>query len=364
MPPHCDLSQLGDDFLYNLTELMPATSASINRNEVLIIGGGMSGLCASRVLSAAGRSTIVIDKGRSVGGRMATRRLFEGACDHGAQFFTARSELFRTLVASAVDADVVVEWSRGFARANGEKPTPDGHPRYRGKPTMNAFSKWLARGQQLRLETTVTSLRRESNFWRATTSSNKFFDATSVFLSAPIAQSLGLLDSGDAALPPEEDLPLREFRYHSCFALILLLDGPSAVPAPGGLYPFGHNAGEPISWIADNSQKGISPGFTTLTIHAGSQWSAERLEGDLVSVKQELATLAIPWLGKGRVLESQLHRWRYSKPVKPFPGPFLRSASTPTLYFIGDAFADAKIEGAALSGLAAAEDYLDRSKYS
>jgi predicted NAD/FAD-dependent oxidoreductase len=339
---------------------MLSSSASVNRTEILIIGGGMSGLCASRVLTAAGRSTVVIEKGRSVGGRMATRRLSHGACDHGAQFFTARSERFQALVSSAVDADVAALWSRSFARAGEEQSTSDGYPRYRGNPSMNAFPKWLAQGQQVRLETTAISLGLESNCWRATTSSNEIFEATSVFLSAPIAQSLNLLDRGDTALPPGENRILRDFRYHPCFALMLLLEGPSAVPHPGGLYPYGQDVSEPISWIADNSQKGVSPGFTTLTVHAGSRWSAERLEADPESVKQELIALANPWLGKGRVLESQLHRWRYSKPVKPFSAPFLRSSLTPSLYFIGDAFEGAKIEGAALSGWAAAEDYLGR----
>lgn len=326
--------------------------------EILIIGGGMSGLCASSVLTAAGRSAVVIDKGRSAGGRMATRRLSRGACDHGAQFFTARSERFRTLIASAVAAGVTVEWARGFARAGAGALIPDGHPRYCGAPSMNAIPQWLAQGQRLQLETTVTSLARENGAWRARTAANEAYDAECVFLSAPLPQSLALLDSGGAALPPEEDRILREVRYHPCFALMLLLDGPSEVPSPGGFYPHGGDAGEPISWIADHSKKGVSEGLTTLTIHAGSQWSAQRLEADSEQVKQELTALAGPWMGKGRLLESQLHRWRYSKPMKPFSAPFLRSASAPSLYFIGDAFGDGKIEGAASSGWAAAEDYL------
>ena len=34
---------------------------------------------------------LIVEKSRSVGGRLATRRIGEGKADHGAQFFTVRS---------------------------------------------------------------------------------------------------------------------------------------------------------------------------------------------------------------------------------------------------------------------------------
>jgi len=41
--------------------------------DVLVIGAGMAGLSAAAALQKAGRKTLVIDKGRRIGGRMATR---------------------------------------------------------------------------------------------------------------------------------------------------------------------------------------------------------------------------------------------------------------------------------------------------
>ena len=60
----------------------------------VVVGAGISGLLAAQELTAAGWRVVVLDKGRGVGGRMATRRVGDGTFDHGAQFFTVRGERF------------------------------------------------------------------------------------------------------------------------------------------------------------------------------------------------------------------------------------------------------------------------------
>ncbi|MFM7188226.1 MAG: FAD-dependent oxidoreductase [Armatimonadota bacterium] len=42
--------------------------------DVAIIGAGLAGVAAAGDLAAAGKSVLVIDKSRGIGGRMATRR--------------------------------------------------------------------------------------------------------------------------------------------------------------------------------------------------------------------------------------------------------------------------------------------------
>ena len=62
---------------------------------VAIVGAGLAGLMAGRTLAEAGHEVVLLDKGRSPGGRLATRRIGEATLDHGAQFFTVRSEAVR-----------------------------------------------------------------------------------------------------------------------------------------------------------------------------------------------------------------------------------------------------------------------------
>ena len=61
--------------------------------EITIIGAGMAGLACAKRLVSAGYTPLMLDKGRSIGGRMATRRVTlaadEVSFDHGAQYLTA-----------------------------------------------------------------------------------------------------------------------------------------------------------------------------------------------------------------------------------------------------------------------------------
>ncbi len=49
--------------------------------DALIVGAGMAGLTAAAELQRAGRSVLVLDKGRGVGGRMASRRIGDATFD-------------------------------------------------------------------------------------------------------------------------------------------------------------------------------------------------------------------------------------------------------------------------------------------
>ena len=89
---------------------------------VVVIGAGLAGLMAAQLLHNNGHSVVVLDKGKSPGGRLATRRIGDATLDHGAQFFTVRESEFEHVVQQWVQAGIVREWCKGFA-------TPDGHPR-------------------------------------------------------------------------------------------------------------------------------------------------------------------------------------------------------------------------------------------
>lgn len=319
------------------------TPSSPHGADILILGAGMAGLSAATVLQRAGRRVLVLDKGRSVGGRMATRRIGEAVFDHGAQFMTARSARFAATLGDMVENGAVVEWCRGFAEQS------DGHPRWRGHPGMTAVPKRLAAGVDVRLETQIVSVSQTASGWLASTNDGETFTAGALLLTAPVPQSLALLDVGGFQLTEPMRTRLEAIEYERCLVVLAVLDGPSQLSSPGGR----QFTDGPISFLADNQVKGISS-KPAVTIHATHAFSIEHWDGDRQQSGRELLLAAAPWLGAS-VKEFHGHAWRYSKPMRAEDSACVLANEAPPLVFAGDAFAGSKVEGAALSGWAAAE---------
>ncbi len=323
------------------------TNESIIRStDVLVIGAGMAGLSAASALQNAGRKPLLIDKGRGIGGRMATRRIGAATFDHGAQFVTARDPHFEQVLKSACAAGAAVEWCRGFTAE------ADGHPRWRGSPGMSALAKHLALGLEIVQEKQVASVRPESDRWIMSMADGETWSAGAVILTAPVPQSLVLLEAGGVPLEPNLQQRLSSIHYERCLAVMAVLDGPSQLPPPGGFAP----ASGPISWIADNQLKGVSS-EPAITLHATDGYSVAHWDQDRDGTARQLLAVAAEWIGAG-VKSHQVHGWRYSKPRQTDPLTCAVVCSHPPLVLAGDAFAGPRVEGAALSGWAAAAEVL------
>lgn len=318
-------------------------SATCRNADVLVIGAGIAGLSAAAALQAAGRKPLVIDKGRGVGGRMATRRVGGATFDHGAQFVTGRDPRFVAMLENACTAGAAVEWCRGFTAA------ADGHPRWRGAPGMSSLAKHLAVGLEIVQEKQVTALDPMAEHWSITMADGEAWFANAVILTAPVPQSLVLLEAGGVVLEPALKERLVAIQYERCLAVMAVLNGPSRMPLPGGLAP----AQGPISWIADNQLKGVSS-EPAVTIHATDAFSVAHWDQDRNETARQLLAAADEWIGVS-IKSCQIHGWRYSKPKQTDPLPCAVVSGTPPLVLAGDAFAGPRVEGAALSGWAAAD---------
>ena len=323
----------------------------------IVVGAGISGLLAARELRDAGWRVTVLDKGRGVGGRMATRRMGGARFDHGAQFFTVREGRFESLVDGWLAQGAAAVWTRGFTDAEGNA-NPDGHPRYRGTEGMTSIPKHLAAGLDVRTGERVVRVDRDGDGWTASCESGLSVSAGVLLLTAPVPQSLALAEAGNYGLPEGARGQLEGISYDPCLAVMALLDGESPVPEPGGV----QIKAEPLDWIGDNAAKGIS-NRPALTIHGGPRWSREHYEDEEAEVTRALLDLAGERLGadlSAAAVETALARWRYSWVTSSHEEPCLVASENPPLHFCGDGFGQPKVEGAALSGLAAAGRLLGR----
>ena len=326
---------------------------------VLIVGGGLAGLSAALHLaeemeaagdSAAGR-VAVVEAGRSAGGRLATRTIDRAVLDHGAQFFTVRSETLQARVDQWLADGAVEEWCRGFAEV-------DGYPRYRAAGGMVELAAHMRRrleraGVELVTGRRVGAVLSDGERWVATynDASREPDEAQALIATPPVPETLELLRNGAVAVPAEHRERLETFAYHRVLALLAVLDRSPGLPAPGAI----QQPDDPVfSFVADNQAKGISP-VPAVTFHTGHALSAELWDLSDDEVLARLTEPARAYLGGAEVTSLQLKRWRHTGPVTPWPEPCLTLAERPgPLVLAGDGFGTSRFEGAYNSGVAAA----------
>jgi hypothetical protein len=170
-----------------------------------------------------------------------------------------------------------------------------------------------------------------------------------------VPQSLALLNVGGVPLADHDQAALEKIAYAPCLSGLFWIEGEVSLPEPGAV----QQPEAPISFLADNQRKGISPEATIITAHANPMMSNiwyEAPKGELVGLFMRALR---PYLSKNSTVKAHhIHRWRYALPIIIHPQRTLLADGLPPLAFAGDAFNGPRVEGAALSGLAAAEALL------
>lgn len=315
---------------------------------MLIVGAGISGLLCATELSRAGVSVQLLDKGRGVGGRMSTRRMSGAKLDHGAQFFTAREAAFQTYVDSWLEAGVVKEW---FHKAPYDS-NPAGYPRYCGIGGMNQVPGYLAQKLNVHCSERVNALKYENGIWRILTDSENVFQARNLVMTAPLPQSLALMEeSGISKYVGDELESLSAITYQRGLTTLAILEGPSGLPRDGFL----KLDDSLVTWIADNQIKKISE-IPCITIQSSSEFAEEHWDSP-DELRGSLMIEAIADYVKSSVSEYVCHRWGFALSENRYKNLYFHNPEC-KLALSGDAFSGGRVEGAALSGIRTAEELL------
>lgn len=306
----------------------------------IIIGAGMTGISCARMLAAAGHGVLVVDKGRQIGGRMATRRIAidsgKVCFDHGAQSFTVRGLGFATMLAGL--QGTVADWGDGTGRV-----------RHVGRPGMSSLPHTMATDVQVHQDTEVTALDRTEDGWRVMTGAGPI-TAARVVLTVPAPQVQTLIG-------PDHPLTvlLAEVVMSPCLALMAAFPHDAPTPFISRTFHVG-----PLWRITrDSSKPGRCSAATTWVAQASPHWSAAHLEEDKTTVVERLLPLLCDAIGTTpqNAVYTAAHRWRFASVTMPLGRPFLRDG-TNTLYLGGDWCLGARVEAAWESGTAIARDIL------
>jgi hypothetical protein len=279
-------------------------------SRVAIIGAGIGGVVLGQAL--AGRHDVVVfEKGRGVGGRMATRQAPGFAFDHGAQFFTARDPRFVALVEQAMAAGAVGEWTAPIASLGADGRLSLASPRephYVGMPGMNSFVRALAGDVTIRSGVDLAPLTaRGDDGWQLTDVAGTALGVFDWVISSTVPHQTRALFAGtgsDAdALDGVVMLP--------CYALLLGFDAP--LRQDWGMVRLDSG---PLALVVNNASKpGRDARVGTLVAHSSSAWAEGQLDADPVLTEAGMVAALRDGLDIDASAASfrALHRWKSAR---------------------------------------------------
>ena len=308
---------------------------------VVVVGAGISGVAAARALVAGGREVVVLDRGKRIGGRMASRRTDGRMVDTGASYFTVSDEAFRAQVADWEARDLARPWTDTFSVAHDGDLTPKSGP-----------VRWAAPGG---LRSLVEDLAADLDVRRATVErvgpgpSVDGLSSAAVVLAMPDPQAVRLLDPAYATVIGALTDP-----FDPVLALTATFPGRSWPDVDGAFV-----SGDPIvSWVADDGRR-RGDGAPVLVAHSTPEFAAEHLVEPDEAAGPMTAALRDALGLDAEPTSTRVHRWTFGKPAGSRDRPYFLDDQL--VGVCGDAWSDKpRVETAYLSGRALGEELLTR----
>ena len=332
--------------------------------DIAVIGAGIAGLVCAQQLSQAGYSVVVVEKSRGLGGRLATRRLHGTCADHGACYLKPKGELFERFVEILRLRHILEVWTEEVYELTAGAPLSEPKnrsPRYVAPEGMSAIAKSLAPGLEILLNQRVTSITQiPENSWRLTLeSSNEELTAQAIVVAIPAPQAVMLLEPlGESILDAVFLDNLRSVEFYPSISAIAGYPSTSQPFPEWKALTFVDDAD--LAWIGLDSSKRPNPQQPHFVLQSSADFAQCHLESqDLQPVGQLMLqraaeSLSLPWLNTPEWM--QVHRWRYAFPSRPWHEAFLSAGTPLPLVCCGDWCGGNLVEGAMLSGLAAADE--------
>ncbi len=308
---------------------------------VVIVGAGLAGVAAARVLTRAGLPTIVLDRGQAIGGRMASPASEGRVVDTGASYFTVGEPEFATVVEDWHERGLARPWTDTFLVTDGDQTTRKSGPmRWSAPEGLRRLVLDLAEGLDIRtqLVSTVGPRLRVDGL-----------AASAVVLAMPDPQARRLLDPSYAA-----ELEALDDPYDPVLALTTRWPE-AAWPAMDGVFVADNTV---LSWVADDGRR-RGDDAPVLVAHSTPEFAAQHLVApekaadEMVdALRQALGILSKP-------VSAQVQRWAFARPTRKREDPYFLGPSMVGL--CGDAWSTKpRIEAAYLSGAALGRALVDQ----
>ena len=318
---------------------------------VIVVGGGISGVACAGALNSRGHAVTLLDKGRVLGGRMASRTVRDSGTpseghvvDIGASYFTAQHESFLPLIDTLVSEGVVRPWTDSFhvassGRIEGVKAGPI---RYTATGGIRSIVEHLARRLT---DTEIISAHVVELVSCA--DDGLVIDGVAVDAAAlcmPGPQARAVIDPSAPALA-NALLATHELVWEPVIAVTAVYESPTWREFDGIFV----NDDPVITWIAnDGSRRGTDA--PVLVAHVQPVLAAGHLERPADVLPAALGAIQRVLGIDETPIWATVQRWTYAKPMSASPQPFFLDESI-GLGLAGDAWAGGpRVETAWISG--------------
>jgi renalase len=285
---------------------------------VIVVGAGIAGLACARELLDAGVPARVLERGRVVGGRLASKRYGGRYADIGAAYVTADDPAFLGRLQTWRIDGLARPWTDTFRGQRGPGPM-----RWSAPGGLRSLALDLAKELEVTLETEVTRLPA----------------ADTVVLAMPGPQALRIAD-----------LPAAREQSWSPVLTAVLAYPRRSWPDFHGAFVNDHPV---LATICDDGDR-RGDQAPVLVAHSTPAFAAGHL-ADPSAAGPALAAATGEFLGVEGTPEVSVHRWTYAQPEPVDGAPFAKSGD---VYLCGDAFGRPRVQTAWLSGRAVAHDII------
>lgn len=335
-----------------------------------VIGAGISGLIAGRKLAQAGHDVTVIERNRSIGGKLATYKAEDIPLDYGLSYLTASGAEFRKFLSELEKEKKLRKQVGRFSLFDGEdlvdlNPNKPELEYWTGKEGIHVVAKSLSRWVDVKSEekaggiTHIGAERTKKRPWMINLTDISVFECDAVIISTPAPEAYGILQTTQDETPARRIIRyIDEVQYNPCYSLLATFD--AEVPSWRGV----DVEDSKIKWISNESLKQDAPSKTGLVIQSTSGFARKHALSTPEEIKKLMLERAADvtnstWLTRPEW--SKLHYWKYFKAINPMDEFFLElEMEEAPLALIGDYLGGNTAEDAFLSGLYLAEYWINK----
>lgn len=334
-----------------------------------IIGASFSGLIAGTRLAKAGHDVTIIERNRTLGGRLASAELDGITLDYGLSHFTAETNTFRDFIEELGEKEEIVEWAEEFKLFDGEElleEDPNAAPltKYALTNGMGAIADYLSRWVDIKSQETAGGLtyigpdRGKKRSWMINLTDVNVFECDAVIIAAPAPEAYGVLQTAQDETAARKIIRvIDEVFYDDTISLAATYD--REAPDWKGI----KCEEQAIKWIGNETSKRGVTNKTGLVFHSTDRFfnQHEKTNDEEVTkiILEQASDLLGPWVFQPTA--TKLHRWNFFQVRNPIDEYFmeLEMIDAP-LALIGDYFGGKSLENAYLSGYNLAEYWINK----